>query len=277
MRSQLARITKAVDSGPATVAFLVDLDGQTPVTLYLENMDQKAALQMRTGGTDVGSNVILTRSIAFHTHGSKNGCLKFEAVAAGAGGNANTLTITAAPSQAFSLTFVGVAGVINLLCDASGKPIQSASDILKAIAAATGGSTAAFRAAINSTLADGSDGSATMELESGSTTRVITTQNLAGGTAATISGVATVAVSPQSSVENGPWTTLEQPSTKLTAVVANTVKQATLQGHWHDAGGAATDFSPVPIVAKAVRVTVVGPAAADKTILVLTVVASPTR
>jgi hypothetical protein len=214
MRTLLFRTEPVLLVGPytnSTVVCLKDLDGIWPVTVYVENMDLKAALTMRTGGTDAG----------YVTHGSKNGCLKFEAVTAGAGGNANTIEITAAPDQAFSIVNLVYDGwKINLKCDHSGKPIQLASEVMIAIERASGDGVA-FRAAVSTSLAPGSDGSATMELATGSTTHVIAALTaLAGGADASDAGTATVEHAP---TIDGPWDKSTAASAAFSDLELNTV------------------------------------------------------
>lgn len=286
MRSQLARIEKGVAATAATVTFLVDLDGQTPVTLYLENLDQKAALIMRTGGDAAGSATPAVRSEAFVSHGgsgtwpmssgtgsggSKNGCLKFEAVAVGAGGNNNTIEITAAANQAFSIVDLGSDDYqINLRCGADGRPNQRAYEVLIAIANEVSAGATAYRAAINTTLAPGSDGSAVMEPRGDDATHVIpASTDLNGGSAATATGTATVSVSPQPTSESGAYVAVAAAGTALSAVAANTVKVTTLSGSFVGA----VDSYPVPLLCKGLKVVIVGGVAGSW--IVLTVVASP--
>lgn len=266
MRSQLFRQEKGVAATAATVTFLVDLDGATPVTLYLENMDQKAALVMRTGGAFGGSNTPATREVSYVSHGSKNGNLKFEAVAAGTVGNDLTVEVTAAANQVFSIVDLGSDDYkINLKCDASGKPIQLAYEVLIAIDNEVSAGATAYRAAINTTLAPGSNGSATMErlpLDAGHV--IAASTDLQGGTAATTAGVAVVSTSPQS---NGPYVTNASAGTALSTVAANTVKAAALVTPY---AGVAEVF-PTPLVCRGLKVVVTG--GVTGTFLAFTIVA----
>jgi len=256
MRSRIVRQEQGVATGPATAVFLVDLDGVAPVTLYVENVDQKAALIMREGGSDAGNNTANTRAASHQTHGSKNGNLKFEAVVAGTSGNSNTIEITAAPSQAFSITNISTAFTINLLCDASGKPIQTALQILNAIENASGAGPTAYRAAINTFLAPGSDGSGSMEVLASDATHVIPAATaLAGGTAATATSTATIEVSPTGAEDGfpGPWVADSGAGSALSTVTANSAKQSQLTG------------GPIPV--KGLRVTILGGSGASWIVL----------
>lgn len=223
MRSQNRQEAGVLAAGTAT--FLFDADGADTFTITVENNDQKAALSMRTGGNSTGSATPATRASAFRTHGSKNGNLKFEAVAAGTTGNNNTIEITAAASQAFSIDDLGSDDYrINLKCDASGKPIQTAYEVLIAIAGLVSAGASAYRAAINTTLAAGSDGSATMEVLASDATHVIPASTaLAGGSAATTTVSGTVKLSPQSIADGGSFGA-NVSSTDLDAVATGTPK-----------------------------------------------------
>lgn len=185
MRSQNRQEAGIVAGQTGTFTF--DVDGAKTFSVTVENNAQKSGLVMRTGASSAGSNTPATRAQAQFSHGSKNGNLKFEAVAGGVAGNNNTLEITAAADQAFSIEDLGSDDYkINLKCDHSGKPIQTASEIMIAIANEASAGAIAYRAAINTTLAPGSDGSATMErLASDQTHVMAASTDFAGGTAAT--------------------------------------------------------------------------------------------
>jgi hypothetical protein len=159
------------------------MDGASPFTLFIENMDVAASLRTRFG--------------------SKNANVRFVAAAAGSGGNDHTVAITAGPAQAFGVSVAGDDVVIDLRCDAGGRPNQFASDVVDLLNA-----DADFAAVLRASRALGSDGSAAMEIpdEAGDPTVVMAATNLSGGVDAAEIGGATVEVSPTGAPEfAGPW------------------------------------------------------------------------
>jgi len=243
MRSQNRQ--EAGIAATLTGTFLFDADGAGIFTITVENNAQKAGLVMRTGASAAGSATPATRSQAFFSHGSKNGNLKFEAVAAGTGGNVITLEITAAANQVFALVDLTSDDYrIDLKCDSSGKPIQTASEIMRAIAASVDAGAAAFRAAINTTLAPGSDGSATMErLASDATHIMAASTDFNGGTAATTTGAGEIFLADQG-YEDG------FPANSFGATVVTAEIDAV-------ADGTAKSFTVVDKPTKGVKVTIV--------------------
>jgi hypothetical protein len=194
MRTTLFRTAPVLIDGADVVVFTKDMDGVDPFDLFLENMDVAASLRTR--------------------HGSKNANLRFVAASAGAGGNSITVTITAGAGQAYSAAVVGDDVTINLLCDASGKPVQLASEIMDLLNAST------VAAKIRTVLALGSDGSATMEIPDPTAPTVVMAQtSLAGGFTAEDLDAVSVEYSPQGVADRplqngavdfpGPWITLD--------------------------------------------------------------------
>lgn len=205
MRTQLFRKTVLVD-GTAVVAALMDVDGVDPLTLVVENMDVAAS-----GRTKFGS---------------KNANLRFVAVLAGTHGNGYTVTFHAAAGQAFSIVDGAPYGfTVNLKCDASGKPIQLASEVMDLLNAEV-----YFAGAMRTVLSKGSDGSATLEVAVGTDVVV----NLTGGAAAVTLGAALVEVSPRGLAPRplsdsdgdfpGPWITDTAAGSALSSVAAGTAK-----------------------------------------------------
>jgi hypothetical protein len=160
-----------------------DMDGASPFTLFIENMDVAASLRTRFG--------------------SKNANVRFVAVAAGSGGNSITVAIIAGPSQAFGVSVVGNDVSINLGCDAGGRPNQFVSDIIDLLNADV-----SFAAILRASRALGSDGSAAMEIpdEANAPTVVMAQTNLSNGADATDLAGVTIEVSPTGAPEfAGPW------------------------------------------------------------------------
>jgi len=217
--------TKLVPAA-GNVDFIVAVDGKAPLTLMLANVDMKAALVMREGGTDVGDNTVATRAVSYVTQrAGKNACLLFENVPGGAAAAVKTLAITLAANQAFSIVdLTSDDWKINLACGADGQTTQTASQVLKAIENDVTVDGLAFKAAINTTLAPGSDGSAQMLSLDGSTTRVIADATaLLGGSDSTTTGTTTISVGPGT---DGPWVAIT--NTDLNAVANDTMKTTTL-------------------------------------------------
>lgn len=138
MRTLLFRTDPVVIDGAGVVAALKDVDGASPLTLYVENMSVAAS--------------------AFTRWGSKNANLRFDAVTAGDAGNSVTVAYTSAPNQSFSVGVVGDAVTVNLACDSGGRPTQLASAIMDLVNADSPAS-----AVVSAALARGSDGSATVD------------------------------------------------------------------------------------------------------------------
>jgi hypothetical protein len=221
MRSQLFRTDPiAVTDSNGNVVVLKDLDGITPVTVFVENLDLRASLRTKFG--------------------SKNANLRFEAIDRGSPGNHITVAITAAPSQAFSIVWSGSPyGVspypydpygsdltINLRCDEDGIPNQTAAEVMDLLNADLDTSLT-----LNVSLANGSDGSAHMEAPSnpvGPTypTVIMAKTNLAGGLDATaLAAASVVEVSPTGWPDfAGPWAVHSAAGTALSSIGANSVK-----------------------------------------------------
>lgn len=183
MRVQLFRTSPVLVEAPYDGVVQKDMDGASPFTLFIENMDVAASLRTRFG--------------------SKNANVRFVAVEAGSGGNALTVAITAGPAQVFSVSIVGSDVVVNLRCDAGGRPNQFASDVVDLLNA-----DAAFAAVLRASRALGSDGSAAMEIpdEAVAPTVVMSQTSLSGGTDATDLAGVTIEVSPTGAPEfDGPW------------------------------------------------------------------------
>lgn len=196
MRAQLFRTAPVLVDDAGIVVFTKDVDGADPFDLFLENVDVAASLRTKFG--------------------SKNANLRFVAVTAGSGGNAVTVEVTAAASQAYSAAVVGDDITVNLACDASGKPVQLAAEVMDLLNAA-----AAVTAKVRVVLALGSDGSATMEVPdtAGAPTVVVAQTSLVGGFDAEELGAVTVEYSPQGVADRplsrgavdfpGPWVSLD--------------------------------------------------------------------
>lgn len=208
MRTQLFRTDPVLINGASVVVLRKDLDGVDPVTLFIENVDIAAS-----GRTKFGS---------------KNANLRFVAVSAGTSGNARSVIFHAAASQAFSIAVGAYDITVNLKCDASGKPVQQAFEIMDLMN--LDGPTVAV---IRTVLAKGSDGSATMEVVVGTDVTV----DLAGGFTATTLGAVTIEISPTGVAEapgggldfQGPWFTDAAAGTALSTVAAGAVKTYVLR------------------------------------------------
>jgi hypothetical protein len=182
MRSTLFR-TVPLLVGPYDAEVLKDMDGASPFTLFLENLDVAASLRTKFG--------------------SKNANVRFVAVSAGDAGNDISVEITAGPSQAFSVGVATDAVTINLRCDADGLPNQLAADVIDQVNADVGAA-----AKVRTSLALGSDGSATMEIPdfADAPTVVMAATNLDGGFDATDLADAVVEYSSTGAPDfAGPW------------------------------------------------------------------------
>src|SRR5260370_31221375 len=115
MRSQLFRTAPVlVQITTQTVVALFDVDGAEPFTLIVESQDLAAVVRT--------ARVPLTGALQNSIFRNKNANLVFTAVTRGTGGNAITVAITTAASQAFSVAAVGNAITINLQPDVKGVP-----------------------------------------------------------------------------------------------------------------------------------------------------------
>lgn len=196
MRARLFRTAPVAVVASPQATILQDLDGVAPVVLFLENMDIAAS-----GRTKFGS---------------KNANIRFVAASAGAIGNLASVVFHAAPAQAFSIDVTAYAVTVNLLCDASGKPIQLASEVIDLINADPNAA-----ALVRASLALGSDGGATLEVAVGTDVTV----DLDGGSASSALGSVTVEYSPTGAPDfAGPWVTDSAGGTALSSVSANAVK-----------------------------------------------------
>jgi hypothetical protein len=222
MRSQLFRTEPILvsDSG-GDVVVLKDLDGISPVTLFVENLDQPASLRTKFG--------------------SKNANLRFTALHAGSPGNHIHVVITAAPDQEFSADWsgspygttpypydpYGSVLTINLKCDSQGIPTQPAYEVMDLL-----NEDAHTADTLRVTLANGSDGSAHMEAPDpvNAPDVIMASTALSGGSdSTTLAAASVVEVSPTGWPNfAGPWTAIAAAGTALSSVGPNSVKSYTL-------------------------------------------------
>lgn len=192
MRTVLFRTDPVLVDTDDVVVALKDLDGATPVTLYLENMDIRASLTM--------------------IRGSKDANLKFTARDAGAAGNGISVEFTAAAGQAFSISVLYQAITVALQCGADGLPTLLASDVMTRMQA-----DAETAALVRVALAPGSAGLAVFQ--------PMVQTSLAGGFASQPISDVTVEHSPEGWPDfDGPWDESLPASATFTDLPANTVK-----------------------------------------------------
>lgn len=159
MRTQLFRTNPVLVDGAEVLVALVDVDGVSPLTVFVENLAVQASL------TTVG---------LFRT---KNANLTFTAVTAGTGGNAITVQFVIGVNSVFGVAVVADAITITLRGDASGSPYSEqnlATKIVEAVIAS-----GAASALVTPTLAPGSDGLGLLDITA--STAIL---SLAGGAAA---------------------------------------------------------------------------------------------
>jgi hypothetical protein len=182
--------------GASVVVTRQDVDGVSPWTLYLENMDIAASLRS--------------------PNGDKNGQLVYTAAAPGSAGNIITVEVTTAPNQTFSITTEDtdpyeIDIVINLACDEDGVPTQPAYAVMDLINA-----TAEATEWIVASLAPGSDGSAHMSAAAET--------SLAGGFDSATIGTVVVEHSPTGGpAYAGPWEASSAAGTAFSTLGANKV------------------------------------------------------
>lgn len=220
MRTQLFRTNPVLVDAAGVVVALKDVDGSDLVTLFLENSDIAAATRTNWG--------------------SKNAQLRHVAVGRGSVGDEIEIVYTSAPSQPFSVVVTGglpyaTTVTVALRCDQDGRPNQLASAVMDLLSA--DGPTAAL---VRTTLAPGSDGSATVDYvdivtDDGAHTGAATF-TLVGGFDATDTGAVTVEYSPTGAAPRplvtdpdfpGPWVADGTAGSALSTVVANAVKSYT--------------------------------------------------